>query len=197
MGLKLWYLDSNAWLFHQWQQCKSWCINSLAPGRYKWTFRQVIFKLISVIGGWGNSCEIVIRWMLLELTEDKSTLVPVMAWCRQAASHYLSQCWPRYVSSYGVTRPQWVKGIVCHSLRDICSTSIKYRSWIVWNDAGLYHYNDVIMSGMASQITSLAIVYSTVKSGTDHHLMTSSCVREGEGNFPVFRCCFCRVLWPT
>ena len=24
---------------------------------------------------------------------DKSTLVQVMAWCRQATSHYLSQCW--------------------------------------------------------------------------------------------------------
>ena len=24
-----------------------------------------------------------------------------MAWCRQATSHYLSQCWPRSMSSYG------------------------------------------------------------------------------------------------
>ena len=45
--------------------------------------------------------------MSLDLT-DKSTLVQVMAWCRQAASHYLSQCWPRSQSPYGVTRPQWV-----------------------------------------------------------------------------------------
>ena len=47
--------------------------------------------------------------MLLDLTDDKSTLVQVMAWCRQATSHYLSQCWPRSLSPYGVTRPQWVK----------------------------------------------------------------------------------------
>ena len=32
-----------------------------------------------------------------------------MAWCCQATSHYLSQCWPRHVSPYGVTKPQWVK----------------------------------------------------------------------------------------
>ena len=32
-----------------------------------------------------------------------------MAWCHQATSHYLSQCWPRLLSSYDVTRPQWVK----------------------------------------------------------------------------------------
>ena len=35
------------------------------------------------------------------------TLVQVMAWCRQATSHCLSQCWPRSLSPYGVTRPQW------------------------------------------------------------------------------------------
>ena len=46
--------------------------------------------------------------MLLGLTDDKSTLVQVMAWCRQAASHYLSQCWHRSLSPYGVTRRQWV-----------------------------------------------------------------------------------------
>ena len=30
-----------------------------------------------------------------------------MAWCRQATSHYLSQCWPRSVLPYDVTRPLW------------------------------------------------------------------------------------------
>ena len=35
-------------------------------------------------------------------------LVQVMAWCHQASSHYLSQCWPRSMSSYGITRTQWV-----------------------------------------------------------------------------------------
>ena len=46
--------------------------------------------------------------MSLDLTDDKSTLVQVMAWCRQATSHYLSQCWPRSLWPYGVTKPQWV-----------------------------------------------------------------------------------------
>ena len=79
-----------------------------APWEFEWSFRQVIFKLISVTDGWGISCEIGLRWMLLDLTDDKSILVQVMAWCRQARSHYLSQCWPRSLSPYGVTRPQWV-----------------------------------------------------------------------------------------
>ena len=41
-----------------------------------------------------------------DFTDDKSTLVQVMAWCCQAASHYLSQCWLRSMSPCDVTRPQ-------------------------------------------------------------------------------------------
>ena len=67
------------------------------------------FKLILVNGGWGIYYETAFRWMLLDLTDDKSTLVQVMTWCRQAKSHYLSQCWLRSMSPNGVTRPQRVK----------------------------------------------------------------------------------------
>ena len=48
------------------------------------------------------------KWMPWDLTDDKSILVQVMAWCGQATSHYLSQCWPSSTSPYGITRPQWV-----------------------------------------------------------------------------------------
>ena len=85
--------------------------NSLAPGGFQFNFRKVISKLTLVNGGWGISNEIALRWMPLDLTDDKSTLVQVMAWCRQATSHYLSQCWPRWMSPFGVTRPQRVKGL--------------------------------------------------------------------------------------
>ena len=83
--------------------------NSLAPGKFERNFRHVIFKLILVIDGWGISCENALMWMSLNFADDQSTLVQVMAWCRQATSHYLSQCWPRYLSPYSITRPQWVK----------------------------------------------------------------------------------------
>ena len=49
--------------------------------------------------------------MSLDFTDYQSTLVQVMAWCRQATSHYLNQCWPRSLSLYSVTRPQWVNFI--------------------------------------------------------------------------------------
>ena len=41
--------------------------------------------------------------------DDKSALVKVTAWCRQATSHYLNQCWPSLMSLYGVIRLQWAK----------------------------------------------------------------------------------------
>ena len=83
-------------------------INSLAPRRFERNFREGIFKLILVIDGLGISCETVLTWTSQDLTDDKSTLVQVMDWCRQATSHYLSQCWPSSLSPYGVTRAQWV-----------------------------------------------------------------------------------------
>ena len=61
-----------------------------------------------MIDGWNISCKIVLKWMPMDLTDGKSTLVQVMAWRGQATSHYLSQCWPRSLSPYGVIRPQWV-----------------------------------------------------------------------------------------
>ena len=82
------------------------CFNSFAPGRFQFNFRWVIFKLTLVNGGWGISNEIALRWMPLDLTDDKSTLVQVIAWCHQVSSHYLSQCWSRSMSPNGVTRPQ-------------------------------------------------------------------------------------------
>ena len=60
-------------------------INSLAPGRFEWNLRLVIFKLNLVIDGWGFSCEIVLSWMSPDLIDDKSTSpAQVMAWCHQA-----------------------------------------------------------------------------------------------------------------
>ena len=50
-------------------------INLLAPGRFEWNFRHVIFKQILVIDGWGISCEIDLLWMSLDFTDDQSTWV--------------------------------------------------------------------------------------------------------------------------
>ena len=82
--------------------------NSLAPGRPRCHFKTAIFNLILLIGIFTSTKYNALRWMPWDLTYDNSTLVQVMAWCRQATSHYLSQCWPSSMSPYGVTKPQWV-----------------------------------------------------------------------------------------
>ena len=77
---------------------------------------------------------------------------------------------------------------------EISKLSIADPSW--WEttsdqvvDSSLFlHYNDVIMSAMASQITSPMIVYSTVYSGADqrkHQSSTSLAFVRGKYRWPV------------
>ena len=88
------------------------------------------------------SYEIALRWMPIDLTDEKSTLVQVMAWCHEATSHYLSQCWARPMSPNGVTRPQWVKqsrrfvGSYC------CKCCFSHR--VYFTTAKCMHMNGVV-----------------------------------------------------
>ena len=84
-------------------------VNSLSLGKFEGNFVEVNFKLMLMTDGSGIYVEIDFRLISLDLTNEKSKLVQVMAWCHQATSHYLSQCWPSSISPYGITRPQWVK----------------------------------------------------------------------------------------
>ena len=70
----------------------------------------MFFKLIFVVVGQGIPCGIALKWLSFDRTDDKSTLVQVMAWCRQATSHYMSQfdsdlC--RQMASLGHTELMW------------------------------------------------------------------------------------------
>ena len=81
--------------------------------------------------------------MSQNISDDKSTLVQVMACCHQAASHYLSQCWPRSLMPYGVIRPQWVK----NGTAEVHGESIKTLVAIMdppWSSA-LKVYNFLIL----------------------------------------------------
>ena len=106
------------------------------------------------------SCDIALRWISKDFTDDKSTSVQEMAWCRQTTSHCLSQCWPRSRLPYGVTRPQWV----------IWKESIRHRAPLGFS----FHYSDVIMSAITSEITGASIVCSTVCLGADQTKHQSS-----------------------
>ena len=81
----------------------------LFPEKCGWDFKCVKFKHNLKIEILNIQVNITLEWMPEDFIGDKSTLVQVMAWCRQAASHCLNQWWPSLMSPYGVTRPQWVK----------------------------------------------------------------------------------------
>ena len=100
--------NGHSFYFGNIRNVRFYCINSLAPGRPRCHFKTANFNLVLLIGIFTSSKDNALRWMPMDLTDDKSTLVQVMAWCRQATSHYLSQCWPSSMSPYGVTRSQWV-----------------------------------------------------------------------------------------
>ena len=81
-------------------QFLQWCLQYLVIH----VLDRVIMTFKSIQnGGVGICYEIVLRWMAQNFANEKSTLVQVMAWCRQAPSHYLSQCWPRSMLPYDVT----------------------------------------------------------------------------------------------
>ena len=61
-----------------------------------------------------------------------------------------------------------------HSLEDAFTLSLVNSSSHSVSRSGSHHYNDVIMSAIASQITSLTIVYSTVYPGADQSKHQSS-----------------------
>ena len=102
--------------------------SSLAPGRCY--LELVIFKLISgafAVKLPSDEC----HETSLMIIVNASMLVQVMAWCRQATSHYLRQCWLRSMSPYVITRPQWVNFIHCVLLFQMCfpSTRRTVMSW--------------------------------------------------------------------
>ena len=73
-------------------------VNSLSPHSSGFDFKKCNFQ------SWFTECMVSSDLLMIMA----STLVLVMAWYCQAISHYLSQCWPRHMPSFGITRPQWV-----------------------------------------------------------------------------------------
>ena len=72
--------------------------------------------LILVIDDWCISNEIAIRWIELDLIDDKSTLVP--EWLGAVRQHAITwaKYWPRSMLPYGVIRPQSVHVLLCFAL---------------------------------------------------------------------------------
>ena len=81
-------------------------LNSLAPERWGSYYTSVVSNPILRIDIQSTSCEIARMWVSQNPFDNESKLFQVIDWHHQATSHYVSQCWPRSMSSFHVTRPQ-------------------------------------------------------------------------------------------
>ena len=83
-------------------------VDSLAHGRCGCNLKLIIFKLISKMYILSICCEFALWWMPDVSIDDQLTMVEVTAWCRQAASYYIIQCWPSSMTPCGDPRSRWV-----------------------------------------------------------------------------------------
>ena len=116
---------------HQWAVDMSLSLTHWSLGNLDAILKKSIFNLVSLTGICKTSYANTLRWMPLDLTEGKSRLVQVMAWCPQATSHYLSQCWSRSISPNGAIRPQWVNDFPSWKCWE-ASETIKQNSRRLW-----------------------------------------------------------------
>ena len=112
---------------------------------------------------------------------NNPALVQKMAWRRTGDKPFSNQWWRSLLTHICVIRPQWVEvnkqlckylalatkmstniGIIIKKPCKISCMNLRYQQQV-----SIYHYTDVIMGTIASQITSFKIVYSTVYSDAD------------------------------
>ena len=102
---------------------------------------------------------------LVKMPSDEShwiSLIISQHWCLQATSHYLSQCWPRFMSPYGTTRPQWVNSsrpIFIFFLNTSCTWhGFKFLRTceiaLVWIPQNIFHDKSTLVKVWCCQTTS-------------------------------------------
>ena len=91
------------------------------------------------------------KWVVVERLriDNKSTMVQIMAWCHQTSSHNPVHCWPKSVSPYGITTPQWLNTWIddlydtrachtsgpywdCHIRGTSISLQWRHNAWVRW-----------------------------------------------------------------
>ena len=138
---------------------------------------------VFVIDGWGIYRNIVLKWMSVECTDDKTALAQIMVWCvrQQAITHANDDLDPYcYTASLGDNELRWGHDFLCLDIfiysiglywgLAIHLTHIIYGCFngirvITCSTNEVTHHSDVIMGSIASQITSIMILYSSVYSG--------------------------------
>ena len=98
--------------------------------------KPVLSLSLDLIDGWGISCEITLRWMSLDVSDEKSALVQVVAWCHEATSHHLSRCdldLCCYMASLGHNE------FICFCLKQILKATRTTRTPAFWGYPPMPH----------------------------------------------------------
>ena len=82
-------------------------VNSVLPVRCLHNVINVVFKHIAFINALVFAVALPFGWIPQDLTDQKSMLVQVLAWCLEVRSHYMCECWLNSMSIYDITRPKW------------------------------------------------------------------------------------------
>ena len=110
-------------------------------------------------------------WLILEGWQYSSKYQPELndrglrwwqvniGWCRQATSHYLSQCWSASMLPYGITRPQWVKE-TCTKMSNILQMTFSTMYFVTKNFVLIKISFQVVSGGSALvQVTAWSLTY--------------------------------------
>ena len=145
-------------------------------GVWLW-FRHIISKCVVVITLMSISSAIAFKWIAHYPTDEKPTLVQVMdlqtgkkplrvPMHQQAKSHYVNQYWLRFMTSYDVILPQWIRvsfqrPIALHAGHDLCHMSlivaINYNNWL----SDIYFEKALIHNSLQDQSANIWKVLKT------------------------------------
>ena len=138
-------------------------LNTLRPRQNGRHFPDDIFKWIFLNENVWISINISLKYVPRGPINNIPTLVQVMAWRRPGDKPLSEPMMVRLPTHICITRPHWV--LTDAGLNKMATLQATFRH---------VHYNDVMMGPIASQITSLTIVYSIVYSDADQRKHQSS-----------------------
>ena len=142
---------------HWWLCSISKSYNTLRPEPNRWHLAGNILECVFLI----ENVDVFIQSLL--------KLVQVMAWCCRQTCHYLNQCCPQCLTSYGITRPRSVKvqpiwleisscTILILILNDKDCKSGKIPKRFVWGGFICRERNKDLVQGMSNTLTEFPVL---------------------------------------
>ena len=153
-------------------------INTPRPRQNGCHLADGIFKRIFLNKNVWISIKISLKFVPKGPINNIPALVQVMAWCRPGDKPLSESMMVSLLTHICVTRPQWVNTFGWHFINPlwVIDSCRMHMIWYFHCDSAdqCKHYDDVIMGAIASLITSLTIIYSTVYSDADQRKHQSS-----------------------